>query len=220
MTARTDFTPALGLRLLTPFYDLAIAAFTREGTWRSALLAQVAPQAKARIVDIGYGTGTFTRAMKRAEPDAEVIGVDPDAEVLAKARTRAAAEGLAISYVEGLFDTDFVAAHGPFSVITSSLVFHQVPLAGKSDIFRAAFSGLEPGGLIHVADYGVQPDPLMRFLFRNTVQRIDGFEDTEHNARGVLPNLMRGAGFDPVEETTCIYTPSGAITLLRGGKLK
>lgn len=218
MTEQANFTPALGLRLLTPFYDTAIAAFTREGTWRQALLAQVAPQANARIVDIGCGTGTFTRALKRVEPGAEVIGVDPDGEVLAKARTRAAAEGLEIAYVEGLFDEDFAAAHGPFATITSSLVFHQVPLAGKGAILHAAFSGLEPGGQIHIADYGVQPGSLMRFLFRNTVQRIDGFEDTEHNARGVLPELMRAAGFDPVEETASIRTPSGAITLFRGQK--
>ena len=218
MTARPDYTPALGLRVLTPFYDAAIAAFTRERSWRPRLVAQIAPQTGMRIVDIGCGTGTFTRALKRAEPGAEVIGVDPDPQVLAKARTKAAAEGLQVTYVEGSFDEGFAGAQKPFTAVTTSLVLHQVPLAGKAAILRAAFAALAPGGRLHIADYGIQSSPLMRFLFRNTVQRLDGFEDTEHNARGVLPELMREAGFDPVEETVSFATPSGAITLFRAQK--
>lgn len=218
MTARPDYTPALGLRVLTPFYDAAIAAFTRERSWRARLATEIAPQAGMRIVDIGCGTGTLTRALKRAAPGAEVIGVDPDAEVLAKARARAAAEGTAVDYVEGFFDEAFATARGPFTAITTSLVLHQVPLAGKAAILRAAFAALAPGGRLHIADYGIQSSPLMRFLFRNTVQRLDGIEDTEHNARGVLPALMQEAGFDPVEETVSFATPSGAITLFRAEK--
>jgi len=218
MSGRKDYTPALGLRALTPLYDTAIAAFTREGRWRQDLLAQVDPREGARIVDIGCGTGTFTRALKRAQPAASVIGVDPDAQVLARARSLAVADGLEIDYVEGFFDDAFVDAHGPFTAITSSLVFHQVPLPVKGAILRTAFAALAAGGRLHIADYGVQPDPLMRFLFRNTVQRIDGFEDTEHNARGVLPDLMREAGFGPVAETARIATPSGAITIFRAEK--
>jgi len=218
MTARPDYTPALGLRVLTPFYDAAIAAFTRERTWRKRLVQQIAPQTGMRIVDIGCGTGTLTRALKQAAPAAEVIGVDPDAQVLEKARALATAEGLEITYVEGFFDDDFVAAHGPFAAVTSSLVLHQVPLAGKAAILRSAFKSLSSGGRLHIADYGVQPGRLMRFAFRNTVQRIDGIQDTEHNARGVLPELMREAGFDPVEEMASIPTPSGAITLFRAEK--
>ncbi len=217
-TVEANYTPALGLRLLKPFYDAAIATFTRERTWRARLVQQIAPRPGMRIVDIGCGTGTLTRALKQAAPGAEVIGVDPDAQVLGKARALAPAEGLAITYVEGFFDDDFIAAYGPFVAVTSSLVLHQVPLEGKAAILRSAFRSLAPGGRLHVADYGVQPGRLMRFAFRNTVQRIDGVEDTEHNARGVLPELMREAGFDAVEETASIPTPSGAITLFRADK--
>ncbi|MCC5980028.1 MAG: class I SAM-dependent methyltransferase [Salinarimonas sp.] len=218
MTARPDYTPALGLRFLTPLYDTAIAAFTREGAWRPRLAGEIAPQAGMRVVDIGCGTGTLTRALKRAAPGAKVIGVDPDAQVLARARSLAAADGLEVDYFEGFFDDAFVATHGPFTAITSSLVLHQVPLSGKAAILRTAFAALAPGGRLHVADYGVQSSGLMRFLFRNTVQRIDGFEDTKHNARGILPELMREAGFDPVEETARVATPSGAITIFRAVK--
>jgi len=62
MTARPDYTPALWLRVLTPLYDTTIAAFTREGAWRPGLATEIAPPVGMRIVEIGCGTATFTRA--------------------------------------------------------------------------------------------------------------------------------------------------------------
>ena len=42
--------PALGLRALTPLYDLVVALLTGENTWRNALLGIVAPQPGERIL--------------------------------------------------------------------------------------------------------------------------------------------------------------------------
>jgi len=54
----------------------------------------------------------------------------------------------------------------------------------------------------------------MRKLFR-IVQKGDGYENTEPNARGVLPELMRDVGFENVEETLVVPTPTGSISLYR-----
>ena len=43
----------------------------------------------------------------------------------------------------------------------------------------------------------------------------DGYENTEPNARGVLPELMREVGLRRVEETAIIPTPTGSISLYR-----
>lgn len=214
------YTPALGMRSLTPLYDLAIAGFTRERRWRSMLVAQLAPNPVDRIVDVGCGTGTLTRALKQVAPQAEVVGVDPDPEVLERARAAAARRGLDIAYVQGFFDAEFVECSGTFTKVVSSLVFHQVPLAGKAEILTAAHRALGVGGEIHIADYGLQRNPVMRFLFRNVVQRIDGIEDTEPNARGVLLELMRNAGFNKEEETHVVSTATGAISLYRGVRVE
>jgi len=72
---------------------------------------------------------------------------------------------------------------------------------------------LEPGGSLHIADYGLQRSKLMRILFRRTVQAIDGIEDTQANADGVLPELMETAGFADVTETQIIPTLTGSISL-------
>ena len=78
---------------------------------------------------------------------------------------------------------------------------------------------LEPGGSLHDADYGLQRSKLMRLLFRRTVQTIDGIEDTQPNADGVLPGLMEMAGFADVTETEVIPTLTGSISLYRAQRL-
>ena len=78
------------------------------------------------------------------------------------------------------------------------------------------YAELAPHGEVHIADYGLQRTPLMRALFTATVQNLDGREDTEPNAQGILPVLMRTAGFVGVEETLVIPTLTGSISLYRG----
>ena len=85
-------------------------------------------------------------------------------------------------------------------------------MAEKRAGFAAAYQALQPGGALHIADYGLQRTALMRRLFRQ-VQRLDGFENTQPNADGVLPSLMQAAGFVDVREQTVVPTPTGSISL-------
>lgn len=213
MSDDTTFTPAAGRPEWTPFYDFAIALLTRERRWRSALLRQTAPSPSDRILDVGCGTGTFATMLKRAEPKALVVGLDPDEAVLAKARAKAAKEKADVTFRLG-FARDAAAEGATFTKVVSSLVFHQVPLDEKRDGLAAIWSALLPGGTLHIADYGLQRTRLMRTAFRS-IQKLDGFDNTEPNARGVLPTLMREVGFEAVEETGVIATITGSISLYR-----
>ncbi|HXO12705.1 MAG TPA: hypothetical protein VN871_10125 [Mycobacterium sp.] len=96
----------------------------------------------------------------------------------------------------------------------SSLMFHQVPLEEKRDGLAAIYETLTPGGCLHVADYGLQRTAKMRKRFR-LVQKGDGYDVTEPNARGVLPELMTEVGFDSVDETHVFETLSGSISIYR-----
>lgn len=207
------FTPALGRQEWSGFYDLAIALLTRERVWRRALLRELAPRTGDAILDVGCGTGSFAILAAIAAPGSELTGLDPDRSILDRARAKAARRPVSINWVEG-FAQNADEAGGPFDKVVSSLVFHQVPLSGKSAGFSAIWRSLKPGGSLHVADYGLQRTPLMRRLFRQ-VQRLDGFENTEPNARGVLPDLMRDAGFVDVEERQVIATLTGSISIYR-----
>ena len=93
-------------------------------------------------------------------------------------------------------------------------MFHQVPLDEKRAGLAAMHETLTPGGSLHVADYGLQRTAKMRKRFR-IVQKGDGFDVTEPNAQGVLPELMAEVGFDSVDETHVFETLSGSISIYR-----
>lgn len=211
--APDSFTPALGRFWLTPFYDFAIAGFTRERTWRGALIALVKPQPEDRILDIGCGTGTLAAALGAV---AEVVGLDPDPDILKRARAKAG--GARVRFVEGFFGAARLPAGWRPTKIVSSLVLHQTPLAEKRRIIEEAFAALPPDGTFCLADYGRQPSPLQRFLFRHLVQRVDGFANTQPNADGAVDRLLAEAGFEDCAPAAQIPTATGTISLWRARK--
>jgi ubiquinone/menaquinone biosynthesis C-methylase UbiE len=213
MAADASYTPALGFNWLTPLYDLAVALLTRESLWRSELVSQIAPKPGDRILDIGCGTGTLAIQLKSMEPEAEIAALDPGPKVIGIARQKSMKAGCRIVWRLGFLNEQPPGAIGQFTKVVSSLVLHQSPTKEKLKILRLARSSLNAEGTLHIADYGCHRSWLMRTLFRNTVQRIDGIGDTQPNADGILPELMLSAGFTDVEETGLIRTPTGSISI-------
>ena len=210
-----DFVPALGKAGNIERYDAVLALMTREKKWRGELVKLVAPRPGETIVDIGCGTGTLAIALGEAEPSCTILGVDPDSAVLEIARRKAVAAGATVQWFEAMGDAlDAIEPLQGCDKIVSSLVLHQCPMEVKETIVRQMWRLLKPEGELFVADYGEQRTLLMRTLFRQ-VQMIDGFELTEPNARGCVPEILREAGFREVEEVKIIQTPTGSISLYR-----
>lgn len=218
-SAPEPFTPALGYSRLTGAYDLAIRLLTRESAWRSALLDQVAPQSCETIIDVGCGTGSFAILMKQKAPCARIIGLDPDPEVLGRAAAKATKAGVDVEWRQG-FASDVADFGERFDKAVSSLVFHQVPMAGKRSGIAAMAAALKPGGELHIADYAAQTSPLMRSLFRLTVQLLDGLADTQPNADGVIEAILTNISGAPLRARRVIPTLTGAISLFQIKALK
>ncbi|MEZ5959038.1 MAG: class I SAM-dependent methyltransferase [Hyphomonadaceae bacterium] len=156
-------------------------------------------------------------AVKARGAAAHITGIDPDRQVLDRARAKTQQAAIDIEFVQGFARDAAVIAKDGATKAVSSLVFHQVPLDEKRDGLAAMYASLAVGGELHVADYGLQRTPLMRALFKQ-VQQLDGFENTTPNARGVLLELIREVGFVDVEERQVIPTPTGSISLYFGRK--
>jgi ubiquinone/menaquinone biosynthesis C-methylase UbiE len=210
--AKRDYVPAAPQLWL---YDFLVAALTRESRWRPALLRQIDPRRTDAIADIGCGTGTLVALIGQTAQPAVLVGIDPDPAILERARCKVAKAGARVDFKVGYAREAAQLLDGHhINKVVSSLVFHQVPMVEKRAALAAMRAALVPGGELHVADYGLQRTALMRRLFR-IVQKGDGYENTEPNARGVLPELMKEVGFSDVEETVVVPTPTGSISLYR-----
>ena len=209
----TRFTPALGKAWFTPLYDVAIRVLTRESTWRRQLMRWIDLQSGQKLLDIGCGTGSLAVGLALKQPTAEIHALDPDPAVLARARLKAAKAGASIRFHHGFLTQEFIAEHGPFDVITTSLVLHQVPRDEKQRMLFAIGDALTDEGRLIIADYGWQRTMLMRAAFRLTVQAIDGVTDTQPNADNILPRLLDTAGFPDTRERCVIKTPTGSISI-------
>lgn len=208
-----DYIPPLRYRVLTRFYDTVVRLTTRESTFKRALLAQVEADHPRRVLDLGCGTGTLAIAIAQALPDATVTGLDADAEALGIAADKARQAGVRLGLHRG-FGTDQPFPDAAFDCVVSSLFFHHLAREAKIATLREARRVLAVGGSLHVADWGKPSNGLLRSLFI-VVQLLDGFGTTRDSVTGALPDLMRAAGHDAVEETAKFDTPLGTMRLFR-----
>lgn len=72
MTIERTFVPALGWRAMTPLHDAVVRTLTRERTWRTALVEQIAPEPGETILDVGCGTGSRDQPVPGAGANREI----------------------------------------------------------------------------------------------------------------------------------------------------
>ncbi|MDX8356940.1 class I SAM-dependent methyltransferase [Sphingopyxis terrae] len=216
--ADRSYTPAAGYHFLTPLYDFGVAVTTRERLWRDRLVRHMALAKGEILLDIGSGTGNLALAIAQRTDGVRYLGIDPDEAATRIARTKTAQLDPLPEFRVGFFSAPAVADWPPPSTIAICLVLHQVGMEEKARLLREVWHKLAPGGALYIADYGEQRSRLMRWLFRLTIQQLDGVHDTQPNADGLLPVLMREAGFDDIRELENFRTPTGAIGILRARK--
>jgi ubiquinone/menaquinone biosynthesis C-methylase UbiE len=207
------YVPAAGRAIFTPLYDAVNAVTMRQGRWRPRLVERALTGAvPTRILDLGCGTGAMTLALARACPNATVIGVDGDPEVLARAQAKAHSEGIELELHEALADR-LPLPDGDVQCVLSTLMFHHLAPAVKHDALTEVRRVLEPGGRLLICDVGRAGDPLMRGVFF-AVQLLDGFANTRAHARGELPEIVSHAGFSHVTVFARYRTGGGMLELI------
>jgi len=207
----SSYIPALRFRSLTHWYDFIVKSTIRESAFKSRLVEQVSAQPGQHILDLGCGTGTLTLQLKRRYPQAEVMGLDADPQILAIARAKAA--GADVQFQQGMsFPLPF--PDESLDRVVSSLMFHHLTRDSKQKTLSEIHRVLRPEGQLHIADFGRPQNPALRFAFL-WVQIFDGFPSTRDNVAGCLPDMIRDSGFPPPTETAAFATMFGTIRLLR-----
>lgn len=215
-TAPPPFVPALGYRWLTNFYDPLMRVTMRDRLFKRQLVVQAALGSGHRVLDLGCGTATLTILIKQARPEAEVHGLDGDAQILEIARQKARRAAADVTLARGLaaklpYDEAF------FDRVLTSLMFHHLNREAKAAALGEVFRVLKPGGELHIADWG-KPQNLAMRLGAGLVRMLDGDETTRDNFAGRLPEMMMGAGFAEVLARAHWKTAFGSLAFYSGRK--
>jgi ubiquinone/menaquinone biosynthesis C-methylase UbiE len=190
-SGQRTFVPAAGWDWLLPLYDVLSVLMRSEAAHRR-LVAQAEIGPRQRVLDIGCGTGNLTVLVKRLHPDADVVGLDPDARALERARRKAERQGLAVRLDRG-FSEELPYAEASFDRVVSAFMLHHLTADAKASTLREARRVLRAGGALHAIDFGGHGHGhggLLAHLFHR------GHLGDQHR----IPDLMREAGFADVTE--------------------
>jgi ubiquinone/menaquinone biosynthesis C-methylase UbiE len=186
--ART-YLPAAGRDIFLPLYDPLLKVLGTERA-REKLLTQAGLRPTDRVFDLGCGTGTLAVLLKKQFPQVEIVGLDPDPKALARARKKAAREGLAIQFDQGFGDhLPYPAAS--FDRVFSSLMFHHLRAEEKGNTLREVHRVLKPGGEFHMMDLEGPEDQKPGWFARLLHLHA---ELKENSAANVIA-VMKEAGF-------------------------
>lgn len=160
-TSRQDrpFLPAMGGDGLLAVYDVMTWLLgARPAHRRLVAAAGLAPG--QTVLEVGCGTGNLLVTAAAAAPGATVVGLDPDAAALDRARAKAARKGLPVRVEEGFAD-ELPHADGSVDRVLSAFMFHHLPQDGKVAMLREVRRVLAPGGQLLLLDFEGHPRPLL-----------------------------------------------------------
>jgi SAM-dependent methyltransferase len=108
-----------------------------------------------RLLDAGCGPGVLT--VRLAHLFRQVVGLDPDASMLAEGRRAAADKAVMnIRWIQGLAEDLPAVAPGPYRLVTFGLSFHWTD---EQRVAEAVYDMLEPGGALALIVHTVTGRP-------------------------------------------------------------
>lgn len=177
-------------------YDWLVSAlsFGREARVRERTLDVAGIAVGERVLDVGCGTGTLAIAAKqRVGATGLVHGVDAAAEMIARARDKAAHSTLPITF-EIAAAQSLPFADASFDIVLCTLALHHLPETARAAALVEMRRVLRPGGRVLIVEIGHGHGP---WAALNPVALLHGRET--RNMLDDAAALMRKAGFGPVD---------------------
>lgn len=150
------FLPAMGAGGPLSLYDAVSLLGARTAHRKLVARADLAPG--QTVLEVGCGTGNLLLAAARAQPAATLVGLDPDAAALDRARAKAARRGVSLRLEQGYAD-DLPHADGSVDRVLSAFMVHHLPPEAKQAMLHEVRRVLAPGGVLFLVDFEGLPRP-------------------------------------------------------------
>ena len=193
-------------------YDLMnrVLSFGLDSIWRRQAVATLAPTPGGRYLDIGCGTGDMGVEILHRCRTARVVGLDPAEQMLAIARSKIAAAGLAASITFQPGDaTALPFDDSQFDGITMAFCIRNV--SDRLAAMREARRVLTPGGRAVILELSIPPNPLIAAahrLFNRHIVPLAGrlIAQSPHAYRYLIDSI---AAFPPPDEIVTMLLRAG-----------
>jgi FkbM family methyltransferase len=155
------------------------------------------------VVDLGAGTGYYTRRLARAVPAGRVIAVDIQPEMLEILQRQVRAEGL--EHVETILATESDPGLQPNSVDMTLIVDAYHEFAYPREVMEAVFRATRPGGRVAIVEYrGEDPTVPIRPLHKMTEAQV------RRELESVGFRFVENLTFLPTQHLLIFARPPGA----------
>jgi demethylmenaquinone methyltransferase/2-methoxy-6-polyprenyl-1,4-benzoquinol methylase/phosphoethanolamine N-methyltransferase len=176
------------------FYDAAgsLVSFGQNAKTNREIVARAGVKPGERVLDAGCGTGAQTLPAAEVAGPRRVSGIDPSPQMLERARSKAAKNGLDIDFRAAAIEK-LPYGDGEFDVVLSSRMLHHLP----EDVMRSGFAEvrrvLKPGGRFLVTDI---------VAGRSLIGALIRLFGHAHSPQGLkrIKAMLGEAGFATVEE--------------------
>jgi SAM-dependent methyltransferase len=162
-------------------------------------LAEFLPAEVGRVLDLGTGDGVTLALVQELRPGTTGVAADFSTEMLARARTRFAAD--AVEVVAHDLTEPLPAAWGAFDLVVSSFAIHHVADARKQVLYGEIHDRLCPGGTFLNLEHVASPTPELHVEFLAALG-IDAADDDPSNILAPVGDQLawlRSVGFAHVD---------------------